>query len=198
MSGNGNNSIKNEIFTVPNILVYIRIILIPIFVWLYTGATSPDEYYPAFAVMVAGFITDFLDGKIARHFNCVTDLGKTIDPIADKLYQFAVALCLMVKYPLMLSVAAILFVKEISMGVMGLVLINKGGQVFGSKWYGKVSTFIIDVVMAFLLILPILSLNVNSFIISILIYTCDIVLLFAAIMYTRLFAGKIKALEQND
>ncbi len=197
MSGAGNSSIKNEIFTVPNILVYIRIILIPIFVWLYTCAKSPDEYYPAFAVMVAGFVTDFLDGKIARHFNCVTDLGKTIDPIADKLYQFAVALCLMLKYPLMLSVAAILFVKEISMGVMGLVLINKGGQVFGAKWYGKVCTFVIDVVLVFLLLLPILHMNVKPTLINLIIYICDIILIFAAVMYLRLFAAKIKALEEK-
>ena len=198
MSGTNNNSIKNEIFTVPNILVYIRIMLIPIFVWLYTGATSPNEYYPAFAVMIAGFVTDFLDGKIARHFNCVTDLGKTIDPIADKLYQFAVALCLMVKYPLMLSVAAILFFKEISMGIMGLVLINKGGQVFGAKWYGKVCTFVIDVSMVFLLLLPILNLNVNPLAVNMLIYICDSVLLFAAVMYLRLFSAKIKALEEKQ
>ncbi|MBE7050847.1 MAG: CDP-alcohol phosphatidyltransferase family protein [Ruminococcaceae bacterium] len=197
MSGKGNSSIKNEIFTVPNILVYIRIILIPIFVWLYLRAKTNEEYYVAFYVMVAGFVTDFLDGKIARHFNCVTDLGKTIDPIADKLYQFAVALCLMVKYPLMLSVAAILFVKEISMGVMGLVLINKGGQVFGARWYGKVCTFFIDSVMAFLLLLPILDFEIKHIYIHLLIYACDVILVFASVMYTRLFASKIKALEEN-
>ena len=197
MSGGSNSSIKNEIFTVPNILVYIRIVLIPVFAILYLKADTREEYYPAFIVMIIGFVTDFFDGKIARHYNCVTDLGKTIDPIADKLYQFAVALCLMIKFPLMLSVAAILFFKEISMGIMGLVLINKGGQVFGAKWYGKVCTFVIDVSMAFLLLLPMLDLHIPQSLINILIYTCDVVLIFTSMMYTRLFAGKIKALDQD-
>ncbi|MBR5507935.1 MAG: CDP-alcohol phosphatidyltransferase family protein [Clostridia bacterium] len=197
MSEAKGNSIKNEIFTVPNILVYIRIILIPVFVWLYLRAKTNEDYYIAFGVMVAGFATDFFDGKIARLFDCVTDLGKTIDPIADKLYQFAVALCLMVKYPLMLSVAAILFVKEISMGIMGLVLINKGGQVFGAKWYGKVCTFFVDTAMAFLLLLPILNFEIVHIYIHFMIYACDAILIFSSVMYTRLFASKIRALEEN-
>lgn len=192
-----NNSIKNEVFTIPNILVYLRIALIPVFVILYLNADSQNEYYAALIVMVIGFVTDFFDGKIARHFNCVTDLGKTIDPIADKLYQFAVALCLMVKYPLMMSVAAILFFKEITMGIMGLVLINKGGQVFGARWYGKICTFFVDVSMALLLLLPIVNISVPKIYTDVIIYACDIILIFTSGMYTRLFAEKIKALE-ND
>ena len=128
MSPEKKNTIKNEIFTVPNILVYIRIILIPVFAMLYINAESSRDYYVALGVMAGAFLTDFFDGKIARAFNCVTELGKTIDPIADKLYQFSVALCLMMKYPLVVSLAIILFIKEMSMGVMGLVLINKGNS----------------------------------------------------------------------
>ncbi len=186
-----NTFLKNEIFTVPNILVFIRVILVPVFVALYIQ----NEFYWAFGVMATAFLTDFLDGKIARKFNCITDLGKTIDPIADKIYQFAVALCLMVKYPLVLSVAVILFIKEISMGVMGLLLIGKGGKVFGAKWYGKLSTAVLDVSMAFLLVAPLFSLNVRPEIIDAIVYVCDALLIFSAIMYTRLFSAKIKELD---
>ena len=83
------------------------------------------------------------------------------------------------------------------MGVMGLVLINKGGQVFGARWYGKVCTFFIDSVMAFLLLLPILNFEITHIYIHLLIYACDVILVFSSVMYTRLFASKIKALEEN-
>lgn len=195
MPQRSDSTLKNEIFTVPNILVYTRILLIPVFVILYLNATGQTGYVAAFVVMAVAFFTDFLDGKIARHFNCVTELGKTIDPIADKLYQFAVALCLMIKYPAMTSVAAVLFVKEISMGIMGLVLISKGGKIFGAKWYGKISTGFVDLTMVFLLIAPLFGLSVSQSVTDGLIYACDAVLIVVAVMYTRLFASKIKELD---
>ena len=183
--------LKNEIFTVPNILVFIRVLLVPVFVALYIQ----NEFYWAFGVMATAFLTDFLDGKIARKFNCITDLGKTIDPIADKIYQFAVALCLIVKYPLIISVAIVLFIKEISMGVMGLILLSKGGKVFGAKWYGKLSTAVLDISMVFLLVTPLFSLNISPKVTDIIIYVCNAVLIFSAVMYTRLYIGKIKELD---
>lgn len=189
------SAIKNEIFTVPNILVYIRILLIPVFVVLYLNAHSRAGYIAAFAVMTLAFITDFLDGKIARHFNCVTELGKTIDPVADKLYQFSVALCLMIKYPAMTSVAVVLFVKEISMGIMGLVLLSKGGKIFGAKWYGKICTGFVDLTMVFLLMAPLFGLSVSHALTDTLIYACDAILIVVAVLYTRLFAEKIKELD---
>lgn len=190
-----NSTIKNEIFTVPNILVYIRILLMPVFVTLYINATGRAGYIAAFVVMALAFVTDFLDGQIARRFNCVTELGKIIDPVADKLYQFAVALCLMIKYPAMTSVAVVLFVKEISMGIMGLVLISKGGKISGAKWYGKISTGFVDLSMVFLLMAPLFGITVSNAATNALIYACDAILIFAAIMYFRLFAAKIKEID---
>ena len=183
--------LKNEVFTVPNILVFIRVLLVRVFVALYFNGI----YSWAFVVMGLAFLTDFFDGKIARKFNCITDLGKTIDPIADKIYQFAVALCLMFEYPLITSVAAVLFIKEISMGVMGLILISKGGKVFGAKWYGKLSTAVLDVSMVFLLVIPLFSINISPRVTDIIIYVCNALLIFSAVMYTRLFAAKIKELN---
>ena len=159
------------------------------------NADSQSDYYMALGVMAAAFLTDFFDGKIARAFNCVTELGKTIDPIADKLYQFSVALCLMMKYPLIISVAVILFIKEISMGIMGLVLINKGGKIFGARWYGKVCTAFVDISLVLLLVFPVFEINISRSVTDALIYMCDIILIVVSVMYTRLFAEKIKALD---
>lgn len=196
MTRTNNQDFKKEIFTLPNILVYIRILLIPVFVLLYINAEDNPAYYNvALAVLVIAFLTDFFDGKIARKFNCVTDLGKTIDPIADKLYQFSVALCLMFSYPKMISVAIILFVKEISMGIMGLVLLGKGGKIFGARWYGKLSTAFCDITMVILFVLPMLGFDVNPYFADILIICSDVLLIFASVLYTRLFAIKIKELD---
>lgn len=187
-------NLRKEIFTVPNILVYIRIALIPVFVLLYLYATRPAHYYLAFAVMVIAFLTDFFDGKIARRFNQVTVLGKIIDPIADKLYQFSVALCIVVQFPQMIVIAVLLFVKEISMGIMGLVLISKGGKVFSAKWYGKFCTGFVDITMVLFLISPLVD-NLPYRFMGWLIVACGIILVIVSVLYTRLFAAKIRELD---
>ena len=186
-------SLNREFFTVPNILVYIRVLLIPVFVYIYINANSNTDYYLAMLVMVIAFLTDFFDGRIARKYNLVTDLGKILDPIADKLYQFSVALCLMIEFPKMFVVAVLLFIKEMIMGLMGLVLLDKGGKVFSAKWYGKVCTGIVDCSMVFLFVSPLVfSGNTPYKICNILVYTCVVALVITSVLYTRLFAEKIK------
>lgn len=189
-----NKSLIKEVFTIPNILVYIRMLLIPVFIFFYLH----KKYEITLVVLIVSFLTDFFDGKIARHFNQVTDLGKTLDPIADKLYQFSVALCLMFEYPLLVTVAVILFVKEISMGIMGLILLSKGGEIFGAKWYGKISTAFVDLTMVFLFLVPVvpyLKANISKTTVDILVIACDVMLLTASVLYTRLFSKKIKELN---
>ena len=194
---NKGTGLRNEFFTIPNILVYIRVLLVPVFVYIYITARSDSDYYIALAVMIIAFLTDFFDGKIARKFNLVTDLGKILDPIADKLYQFAVAICLVVKYPLMFRVVVIIFIKELIMGLMGLVLLDKGGKVFGAKWYGKICTGIVDCAMAFLFLSPLVFKEaVSTFVCNIIIYGCSVVLIVTAVLYVRLFWEKIKEADK--
>lgn len=198
-AGKNSNSINKEIFTVPNILVYIRVLLIPVFVYIYIHAKDEKDYYLALAVMIIAFLTDFFDGKIARKFNLVTDLGKILDPIADKLYQFSVALCLMFEFPKMIIIATLLFVKEMVMGLMGLMLLNKGGSVFGAKWYGKICTGIVDCSMVFLFFSPLLfDGNVPELLCDSLIYLCIVALVITSVLYTRLFSAKIKEAEEAN
>ncbi|MBQ6894822.1 MAG: CDP-alcohol phosphatidyltransferase family protein [Clostridia bacterium] len=194
--GKNSSSLNKEIFTVPNILVYIRVLLIPVFVYIYIHADCDKDYYMALAVMVVAFLTDFFDGKIARRFNLVTDLGKVLDPIADKLYQFSVALCLMFEFPKMLLIAVLLFVKEMIMGLMGLILLNKGGKVFGAKWYGKICTGVVDLSMVFLFFTPLLfDGNVPEALCDFLVYLCAVFLIITSFLYTRYFYLRIKEAE---
>ena len=192
-------SLNKEIFTVPNILVYIRVLLIPVFVYIYIHASCDKDYYMALAVMVVAFLTDFFDGKIARRFNMVTDLGKVLDPIADKLYQFSVAICLMFQFPKMIIIAALLFVKEMIMGLMGLILLNRGGKVFGAKWYGKICTGIVDLSMVFLFFTPLLyNGDVPKVLCDSLISISAVSLVITSFLYTRYFYLKIKEAEMAN
>lgn len=192
-------SLNREFFTVPNILVYIRVLLIPVFVYIYINANSEKDYYMALVVMIVAFLTDFFDGRIARKYNLVTDLGKVLDPIADKLYQFSVALCLMFEFPKMIIIAVLLFIKEMIMGLMGLVLLDKGGKVFGAKWYGKVCTGIVDCSMVFMFFTPLLyDGNVPMALCDALVYICSVVLIITSVLYTRFFALKIRETQEAN
>ena len=83
-----------DLVAIPNILCYLRIIMVGVFLYIYNTATSQNDYYIAMLVVMVAGITDFLDGRIARKFNMITDLGKVIDPVADKLMQFAMLITL--------------------------------------------------------------------------------------------------------
>lgn len=135
---------KNKILTIPNILSFFRLALIPIFVQAYCGA---EQYGLTAALLVISGVTDVLDGFIARHFDMVSDLGKALDPVADKLTQLAMLVCLVTRFPLMLIPLIVLLVKEIASGIMGLVVIRKTGAVHGAVWHGKVTTVLLYLTM---------------------------------------------------
>lgn len=145
---------KNEVFTIPNILGYVRILLIPVFVVLYLNRL----FGWAILALAISIMTDFFDGIIARKFNQVTELGKFIDPVADKLSQAAVVVTLAFTYPLLWPVFAIEFVKESTMLFGGgFILKKKGRKLQGAKWYGKVGTAITDFGLILLLAFPRMS-----------------------------------------
>ena len=93
--------IIREYFSIPNLMGYLRILLIPVYLYLYVHAETTRDYYIAAAVMFLCFMTDFFDGKIARKFNQITEFGKILDPIADKLTQGALVNSFSFRYPAM-------------------------------------------------------------------------------------------------
>ena len=113
---------RKDVFSIPNIMGYFRILLIPIYVLLYYHAESVKEYYIAAVLVGISGITDMLDGKVARHFNMITELGKVLDPVADKLTLGAMILCLAFRYENMRWLVGLFIVKEGFMGIMGLLL----------------------------------------------------------------------------
>ena len=131
---------ENKFLTLPNILSLFRIALIPVIVWLY--AISDNILWTGIVLAVSG-LTDIVDGWIARHYNMVSEVGKALDPIADKLTQGAVLLCMTFRFPLLVFPFILLLVKEAFVGLTGLLLIQKSGTVYGAEWHGKAATCLI-------------------------------------------------------
>ena len=129
-----------EIFSIPNLLSYFRIMLIPVICHIYLNAQTPGDYLLAGAVVLLSSFTDLLDGFIARRFHMITNLGKILDPVADKLTHAAIAVCLAIHYPLMRLLLVLMVLKEGYMAVMGLKAIKQGKMMNGAMWYGKICT----------------------------------------------------------
>lgn len=136
----------HRILTVPNLLSFFRILLIPVIICLY----FKEQYWWAFGLLVLSGATDVVDGWIARTFHVVSDFGKAIDPVADKLTQIALLLCLM---PMKCWwMVAILITKEASIGILTLIALRRTHSVYSAGWYGKICTVVIYLSM-FVLIL---------------------------------------------
>lgn len=127
---------QKKILTVPNVLSMVRVLLIPLIIWLYL---SENAWWTAIVLTLSG-LTDVVDGFIARRFDMVSDFGKAFDPVADKLTQFCMLVCLVAKHPLIAVPLSILVVKEITTGILGLVCIKKTGVVKSAVWHGKLNT----------------------------------------------------------
>lgn len=129
-----------EVCSIPNLLTYLRILLIPLFTVIYFRADVPLEYLAAAGIILVSGLTDLADGYIARHYSMVTELGKMIDPIADKLTQFMIIVCLIHRYRGMLLLAVLFVCKELFMGINDLILLRRGKKLGGAMWFGKLST----------------------------------------------------------
>ena len=127
-----------ENLTIPNLLSIFRILTIPFFVYFY----MVDQIYVAIIILVAGALSDCVDGYIARKFNQITDLGKMLDPFADKLTQAAIAICIAVKFPIISPVLAFFIIKELVMLIGAVVMLKKGARPVAANWYGKLGTLL--------------------------------------------------------
>lgn len=151
MKESQNNS--EQILTIPNLLSLFRFVLIPIFIFFYLH----QKYTCALIVLLLSTLSDVMDGYIARNTNTVTDLGKVLDPIADKLTQAAIMICLSFEFKWMLVLFIVLAVKEITMMIFGILVLKITGKVNGAKWYGKLCTTITVVIMAIHIVFPYIS-----------------------------------------
>jgi cardiolipin synthase (CMP-forming) len=199
---------KEDVFLVPNILCYIRVLLIIAFTVCYlihfsiNGNNLAHIYISCGLMMVAAY-TDFIDGYIARTYHQQSELGKVLDPVADKLMQFAISLVILVHNYQRISVIlmfAIFIAKEFTLFLQDVFMARRDTAFNGAKWYGKVSSFVFYVVTIFVLLgVPIIEeINPDNFVtkINILVdsccYTACFFLVLAWILYFFLFLKLMK------
>ena len=171
---------KNAILTIPNLISLFRILLIPLIIWLYCGK---KQYAATIAVVAISGVSDIIDGKIARKFNMVSDVGKVLDPIADKLTQVTLVICLTARYPWMWALLALFAVKECLMLLWGYLTLKSTDTINSAKWYGKLSTVVLYAVMMIL----ILFVNIPEAGATALMLLCGGVMLLSLVMYGRFY-----------
>lgn len=142
---------KDQIFTLPNLLSVVQLLLIPLIVYLYCFRKMYGE---AVLFIVLSGATDIVDGFIARKFNMVSDFGKILDPIADKLTQITVIFCIATRVTAMWVLVGMFIAKELVMLLMGMAAIKKLDSVNSAKWYGKANTVILYAAMILFIIFP--------------------------------------------
>lgn len=148
---------KKEIFTIPNLLSLFRLALIPLYVVIYLNARSNTDYYLAAAILAVSCLTDLIDGQIARRFNMISTVGKILDPLADKVTQFTMVICLSIKYPILWFLVILIFIKEIFQLTAGLLRLRKGKMLKGAQITGKVCTTVLFISLILLVMLPDIS-----------------------------------------
>ena len=167
---------KNGFWTIPNLLSVVRLCLIPVFMWLY--CVKQDSLSTAIVLILSG-ITDIVDGYIARRFNMVSDIGKALDPIADKITPGAMLLALISRYPAMKLPFGLLLVKEAVLGISSLIVIRKTDKVHGAIWHGKVTTMLLYATMILHLLWPAMpeALSIGT------IAACVVMMLISFVLY---------------
>lgn len=185
------NAHSSAIFTIPNIISFTRILLIvPFIIFFLMG-----EYIVAFSFIVLSGISDCLDGFLARKLNQISDLGKLLDPVADKLTLVAVVICLGILIPKMMPIVVLLVFKDVLMLIGGFYLLKKDIIPPPAKWYGKVATTVFYVsVVTIVFFRGFLEYEIYLLTIILLSLTFA-VMMFALIKYAIVFKNLLK--EKN-
>lgn len=145
---------KKDILTIPNLLSLFRLILIPVYVVIYLHAEDAKDYYLAATILSVSCLTDLIDGKIARHFNMISSLGKILDPVADKATQFTLIICLMMKYPVLKYLVFLFVLKESFQLIAGSLRLRKKKMLKGALISGKICTTVLFVSLILMVMLP--------------------------------------------
>lgn len=145
---------KKEILTIPNLLSLFRLILIPVYVAIYLNAQETIDYFLAAAILAVSCLTDLIDGKIARHFNMISNLGKILDPLADKATQFTLIICLASKHNILWYLVGLFIIKESFQLIAGGMNLRKGKMLKGALITGKICTTILFISLILMVLIP--------------------------------------------
>ena len=182
---------KQEFCTIPNLLSLFRIILVPVYVTIYLNATDIRDYYLAGGILAVSCLTDMVDGMIARHFNMISTVGKVLDPMADKVTQLALTICLSIRYPVLLYVLILFLAKEIFQVIAALINLRRGKMLPGALMAGKLCTTVLFVSLILLVLFP----GISPAVVNAITLTDCAALLIAFISYILAFFGKYAKVE---
>lgn len=184
---------RTEIKTIPNLLSLLSLLLALLF-W---GVGNSIDFVGKQAIMLGTLVlsgfTDFLDGWIARKYNMISEFGKVLDPIADKVTQGVLLLYLVQKYPLIEMTIALFFIKELSMLIAGSKVMIMTGKNDGAQWYGKISTTVFYIMMIVLIAFPKIPLELANGMISI----CSLFLAVSFVKHMKFYLLEYKAVRRN-
>ena len=179
---------KKEICTIPNLLSFFRLTLIPVYLNLYLNAQTTRDYTMSAVVLGVSCMTDMVDGKIARKFNMISNVGKVLDPLADKLTQLGLLICLSRKRTILKYLLVIFLIKEFWQLFAMLGAMRRGKALDGALWSGKVSTTVLFCGLGLMFLFP----NLSERTVNLISGVCLVFLLYAFGDYVAAYFGKNK------
>lgn len=185
---------KKEVFTIPNIISFFRLLLIPVYIYLYLTAQSTAQYVAAGLVLALSCLTDMVDGRIARKYHMISKIGMLLDPVADKATQATLLVCLSMKYPILYPVLGLLVIKE-SFQLIALIIAFLNGKMLpGALPVGKVCTTVLFVSLIAIVLFP----DIPSKIVDLIAVVDACFLGVSFVCYICAYYGKNKKVQDLD
>lgn len=187
---------KSDLWTVPNLLTYLRFVLVVPFVILFL---SEKYLLSAICIGLSG-ISDCLDGFFARKLNQVTQLGKLLDPIADKVTLISVMLCMAFYAPNVIPILVVLIAKDVAMLIGGISLLKRKITPPAAEWFGKLATIVFYFAVCIIVFMKAAINYENLLLDDILLSVTAVVMLYALYRYAKIYRELIKedkAKKQN-
>ena len=141
---------RTEILTIPNLLTLSRILLIPVYLFFYLRG----KFIIAGCLLTLSCLTDLADGWVARRFHMTSSLGMILDPLADKITQLALILCLSLRYPILRWILVLFLIKEILQVSLGLCSLGRGKAPEGALPVGKFCTAVLFITLTIPIFFP--------------------------------------------
>lgn len=187
------NDWKHDFLTIPNLLSLSRILLIPVYTAIYLQG-GPFSSFRAAGILALSCLTDMFDGMIARRFDMVSNVGKLLDPLADKLTQLALILSLSLRHPVLRGVLILFLAKELFQVCVAYAQFRRGKVLPGALMSGKVCTCVLFLSFILLILVP----SMPQRIITAIAVTDASFLAFAFIGYFFAFLGRSQRLQNLD
>ena len=174
---------REQVCTIPNFMSFFRLALVPFILRVYLRGA----YRLAAGLVVLSGATDVLDGIVARKYNMVSDLGKMLDPICDKVTHAGLLVCLLTRYRYVWYVLGLLAVKELTMLTLGSIAVKRRGEVHSAKWYGKLCTVILESSTVALMLFP----SIPDWAVRVDMSVCSAAMVLSLTLYTLFFLRQI-------